>query len=138
MDYDKKVDQWFAEAIRAMPDIDPGLRDMLLQNRYVHPRLVTFKRNIVRELRNVQAIRLTKGRKPAKQDDVKDLVFGLVATFALKMQHFAEERVESDLKRRAKLDAIQEQKDIESTINGKAAGIFEEAGVIVNDRSPEA
>lgn len=133
MDYHKKVRRWYREAVRLNRGADPALRDTLLNSLSPPPRVETLLTNLENQIKTIQAVRLSKGRKPVAQHVVKDMVFDFVNVFMANMETEAKLRYESDNARILREEKAQELKDMEATLAGKPSGIFEEGGVLIDE-----
>lgn len=124
--------EYFLEAVRMNVNSDPALRDKLL-NGY-HPRVEGFITNLNNEIRKARLKLIRKGKIITEQT-VKGLVYDFTAMFMSNMETEARRRYESDLERVAREAQIQEHKDMDATLDGKPSGIFEEAGVQIDDQT---
>ena len=132
MEYHSKVKGWFFEAVRTKIDIDPELRDLLLNR--TNPKIENFLNHLDQQVKGAQAKLLRKG-KSVKPDTIKGFIFELTDFFIKNLETEAKRRHESDLARLAREAKEQEIKDMESTLAGKPSGIFEEAGVLIDETS---
>lgn len=132
MDYHHKTKEWFLEAVRLNPRANQNLKDKIVHSG--HPRLQTFLDNLDREIKQAQAMLLRKG-KTVKPETIKGFVYDLTDTFLNNLEMQARQMYESDNARLAREAKLQEHKDMESTIAGKPSGIFEEAGVLVDEKT---
>lgn len=124
---------WFHEALRLNFKMDGELRRMLLEDR--HPRVNRFLEDLDKKMKEAMDVFFTRKKRYPSQETMKGLVYDLTAVFVRNLEVQAERLHESDIKRAAREAAIQNKKDMDDTLNGKASGIFEEAGVIIDDET---
>lgn len=135
MDFVNLTRQWFYEAVRMDVKCDPELRDVLLRGENkpgTHPKVEEFLGNLDRQIKRAQD-KLWKKRKVVKPETVKGLVYDFAGMFLRNMEEAAKRQYESDIARIVRETKIQEHKDMEATLEGRPSGIFEEAGVIVDE-----
>lgn len=124
--------EYFLEAVRMNVNCDPALRDKLIHGS--HERVEGFLQRLNEQVRKARAMLLKKG-KIVKEETIKGFVYDLTDLFLKNMMTEARLRYESDLERVAREAKIQETKDMEATLAGKPSGIFEEAGVVIDDKT---
>lgn len=135
MDFVNLTRAWFYEAVKMDPKCDSELRDVLLRGehqRNLHPKVEKFLENLDVQIKRAQD-KLWKKRKVVKPETVKGLVYDFTGIFLRNMEAAAKKQYESDIARIERETKIQEHKDMEATLAGKPSGIFEEAGVIVDE-----
>lgn len=132
--YKKKVIRWYQETIEKL-DINTELKKSLS----AHERVPTFIQNLSEEFVKVQQYRLRKGKRHVDVKYLREITIDMVKDFVQKVEKLAEERVLSDLAKRAELDKASDAKDMEETLDGKPAGAFEDMGLeMPEDRKDES
>lgn len=115
------------------PDISNELKHELLKGNHVM--VNRFYQNLAKQLNDVQVSRRNKGKKPASLQDVVWMIHGLTKVFVTGIEVQAKRRIESELERLKREQEAQKTKDMESTIAGKPQGIFEEMGVVTDEKA---
>lgn len=132
-----KVTDYFFEAVKMSVTCDPALRDMILKTQNVetrNPRIVQFLNNLTKEVEGAQDAHQKKFGKYLKETTIKGFIYDFTEIFLKGMESEAKLRYESDLEKSARDAAAQEIQDFENTLSGNASGIFEEAGIITNEK----
>lgn len=135
MDYQKKVREYYQEAVRILPSISSELKHSLKSSE----RVPLFIDNLAVEIKKAQEHQIKRGKKPFTTKTIKETVYSMTELFLNGIETEAQRRYESDLKRISREQEIQDQEDLEATSNGRSQGIYEELGVqIATDREERA
>lgn len=124
MDLKRLIQEDYQESIRLM-DIPEGLRKALR----AHERTPKFLDNLLFEISKLP---------PKLQPDrigIKKIVYDLTNLFALNVKRKFDEESMSKVAQDAMKAKAQELKDLDSTVSGKSAGIYEELEIHAVDRN---
>lgn len=131
--YTKIINQEFTATIHKWQNKIPSeLRKMLLAK--THERVKAYLENLSDEFMKVENLRKRKGKGPPTEKVLRAVVQDMHTNFiGFILRADQDARMSENAKNviRAK---EQEKKDMESTIAGKAAGIYEEMGVVTDEK----
>lgn len=122
MAYDKRVRQYYNEAIALRKEINSELRHSLKN----HPRMNTFIANMSAELVKVQNDRLLKGKPLIKDATIQGVVYDMVNMFIGGIEREADKRMQSEFAKYAELEAARYAKDLSDSADGKMSGVFKD------------
>lgn len=131
--YKDKVIAWYQEAIAIKP-IDAELKAALR----TQERIPLFVTNLATELQKVQDLRLKKGKPLFGERTLKETVYDFVDVFIKGLVSAKNAEYEASINKIVRAQKAQELKDMESTLDGKPQGAFEEIEMeFVYDRAEE-
>lgn len=136
MNYDLDVPRWVFEQVRQSKTAKSGLKEFVLShetNPRGMPQLDRMIQNLRNEIQKAQAVFWRRHKKEPNPKHIKSLVQDFTEVFLHNCETVARQTYESDMARIARETKLQEAKDMESTLQGNPAGIFEELGVIVDE-----
>lgn len=122
----------FYKAVKENIDCPSDLRSALLKK---HPNVENYLILLTKEITKVQEHGIKKRGRPYAQKYIEDVVKDMTNIFIKRLKFEAQKMYESDIVRLERERKIQEQKDMDATVDGKPQGIFEEMGVVVNDKT---
>ena len=134
MIFKDKVKKYFREAVKGNIHCNPALRERLL-NPQMHPNVNRYLTLLAVEIEKVQAHGVKTRGRPYKENHIKELVHDMTRIFIQKMEFDAQKMHESDIARSMREKKIQDQKDLDATVDGNSQGIFAEMGVVFNEKA---
>jgi hypothetical protein len=124
--YRDKVRKWYQESITLNQNIDSELKRALK----VNERVPNFIDNLSVQFSKIQTMRAQKGKKPLKEKTLQTSTYEMIDWFIKGIKNDFDKRVESEAKKTARAKALQYQKDLEASADGKLTGEFTELEVI--------
>lgn len=135
MEFRRFAAKHFRATIVAMTDqeISSELRWRLVSGN--HPRINLLLDNLARELYNVQLIQVKRGQKPHTLSDLAWSVKEMTKVFVHGIELEATKMYKTEAARLLEQKKAQEEADMQSTLEGKPQGAFEEMGLVIEDKS---
>lgn len=129
----------FKKALSKMPNYDSQgnliiseeLRKKLMHGK--HDRLERFYDSVSYHLEQAQMKYMRSKGKFFKPQTISSTVYDLAVVFVSGLETMAKKMYETEAKKALAERRKQDILDMESTLQGKASGIFEEAGIIIDD-----
>lgn len=129
--YKDRVRKWYQEALALNKDVNSDLKRALK----AHERVPNFIDNLSVEFSKVQVQRSREGKSPLSEKTLQQSTYDMVETFITGLKNSYDKAAESEAKKLARERAVQYQKDLEATADGKPSGDFQELEIQdVNDR----
>lgn len=122
----------FHNAVLRSPYATSELKSKLTRGKY--ERTETFLTNLRVELEKAVLVFIRKHKRKPNPQTVQSLIQDMTDIFCKNIERHADQMKMSDLAKSLIEKKAQEQAELESTVNGKAAGVFEEMGVISNEQ----
>lgn len=131
-----EVRKYFIESVAEHPKASTDLKRMLTQHlQRKAPRIEDFLNKLTAEVIGANYTQLRSGKKPFSPPEVKWVVKEMTNLFVLGIEGEANRRMESDLARAKREQEAARIAEMDSTLEGKAAGAFEEMGVITDEKA---
>lgn len=122
----------FYNAVKENIDCPSDLRSALLKK---HPNVENYLILLNKEITKVQDHGIKKRGRPYAKKYIEDVVRDMTNIFIKRLKFEAQKMYESDIARLERERKIQEQKDLDATVDGKSQGIYADMGIIVNDKT---
>lgn len=113
--------------------INPILKQKLLRGD--HPRVNRFLENVAKEITEVNKTRIRKGKQAASKENLQWLVGTLTDAFVYSVETEVRLQTEAESERLKRQRAAQEVADMEATLAGKPQGIYEEMGIVFDEKA---
>lgn len=101
-----------------------------------HPRIFEIAGLLTKEFAQVEIIRKAKQKPALKRRTIEETAENFADLFIKKIEIEAENRYKSDIQKALEASKAQELKDLDSTSEGKAQGVFSEMvkdGLVINE-----
>lgn len=95
------------------------------------PHITTLMVRITTQLKRASDLQLKRRGKRFKTETLKNTIKDITELFIKGFEGHAEKRRESEIQKYMRAHAEDEQKDMQSTLEGNTAGIFEDMGLVI-------
>lgn len=83
------------------------------------------------ELQRAQHLQIERRGKRFKPDTIKSMCAEFTEVFLTGIENAAERKRESEIEKYRRVHAADEVKDMQSTLEGKSSGVFEDMGLVI-------